>query len=1174
MRWPPLVPLLIAAVAGIVADRTWDGCTTRSWIDLAFVAAASGLLGLRRPRISSAAMLAAALCLAAGWHHARWSDRAADDIGRLADDTPRPAWLRGVITDVLGRHRTEGYGAGEPDREVTRMFLAVTQVCDGRRWHAASGNVAMVAAGDRTDIQAGQPVEAAGTLSRVAGPLNPGEFDYRAYLRSRGVDAHLFVDGPGGLSRDPTSAPWPWTARLARARDACRAELESHLDGPTAALASALILGRREDIDPADVDAFSLTGTTHLLAISGLQLQALALFLAWLLRLASVPRISAYAAIAIGTVGYAALVGLAPSVVRSAAMTLAFCVAGIARRPSRPANTLALAGLLCLAWSPFYAFDVGCQLSFLAIAALIWLVPRAREGAAWLRDRLADRFRRRPAEIVALEREFEPRWRRWPRRAARGIVQGMILSAVVWLAAVPLVALRFHLVSPIGILLNIPLIPITTAALLLGASGLGIGLTGIPGLGVLLIRLAEWLLRLTEIIVRWGASQPWGHRFAAGPAAWAVAVFYLLLMLASIAFAAPVLLPGPMRGRQAALLAAAAAVLIPGWLLVGLRIDPPPIEGDVLAVGHGLAVTARLADGTTLLYDCGRMGDPRVGRRIIAPALWSRGITRIDQVFLSHADLDHYNGLPDLLDRFAVGEVVVPPGFGGEANPAASSLLDELRDRRVPVRVITAGESWRRSGVTFAVLHPPAGFPPETSDNARSLVLDIEHGGRRIMLTGDLDAEGTAALLQGHRPEPSPDLFLSPHHGGRTANPTRLYDWARPKAVVVSQRTPQFGTKDALEGLDGRAMPVLRTWQRGAVAFRPTRDGLTLAGYLDAPATAEAATMAGGAAVLLGVFPPAAWPIAGITGLAIGLLGLLIGLAACVLMAIVEYGAWTLVVPPRPRVGDDEEGPRPRVGRRISIQAADGTRLSGRWHPASDRPPSGRTAVLIHGFAEASSQIQAARVAALNAGGWDVAAIDLRGYGESDGAYASFGGREAGDVSRWLDELARLVASENPQGSFVPVLWGRSMGAAVAIRAAAEDCRIRALVLESPMVDLDDAMRVWFRSRRFPASRFLARLVTRRAGRIAGVSLTRPQPIELAPRVECPALGIHGEADRLVPSAAVRSLLSALRAGDRLIEVPGAGHTDVIAVGGEPLLGQVVAFLDAASAVGPGQATG
>ncbi len=305
----------------------------------------------------------------------------------------------------------------------------------------------------------------------------------------------------------------------------------------------------------------------------------------------------------------------------------------------------------------------------------------------------------------------------------------------------------------------------------------------------------------------------------------------------------------------------------------------------------------------------------------------------------------------------------------------------------------------------------------------------------------------------------------------------------------------------------------------------------------------------------------------------IGLAGFLLGIIACALLAIVEYGAWALVVPPRPRLAtadvfqhssetasDPMDQPRP-----ISALADDGVKLAGTWHPAAPAD-TGRTALLLHGFAEASGGMQVERVAALRQAGWNVAALDLRGYGRSNGTCASFGGREVGDVRVWLDTLA---AQPGRAHSLLPVLWGRSMGAAIAVRAAAADSRIQALVLESPMVDLDLAMAAWFRNHRFPGAHLLARLVTRRAGTLAGVSLTRPRPLEVAPQVHCPVLIVHGSDDTLVTSREVRRLAAAFPNPPGFIEVPDAGHADVIAIGGDSLLERIVQFLQEATAGAP-----
>src|SRR5262249_2731068 len=157
-----------------------------------------------------------------------------------------------------------------------------------------------------------------------------------------------------------------------------------------------------------------------------------------------------------------------------------------------------------------------CQLSFLAIAALAWLVPPTvvaiRDVARAIRDRaLGPR-----SPLDELERSYEPRWRTRIRSMSAHVALGVIASTVVWLAPLPLAAMRFHIVAPIGILLNIPLIPITSTALLLGGLGLGLSAAWAP-LGVPASRAAGVLLDVTQRVVIWGVAQPWGYRFVAGP---------------------------------------------------------------------------------------------------------------------------------------------------------------------------------------------------------------------------------------------------------------------------------------------------------------------------------------------------------------------------------------------------------------------------------------------------------------------------------------------------------------------------------------------------------------------------------------------------------------------------------------------------------------------------------
>jgi alpha-beta hydrolase superfamily lysophospholipase len=195
---------------------------------------------------------------------------------------------------------------------------------------------------------------------------------------------------------------------------------------------------------------------------------------------------------------------------------------------------------------------------------------------------------------------------------------------------------------------------------------------------------------------------------------------------------------------------------------------------------------------------------------------------------------------------------------------------------------------------------------------------------------------------------------------------------------------------------------------------------------------------------------------------------------------------------------------------------------------------------------------------ALNRHGWDVAALDARAHGRSGGDRGSFGGREAADVAAWVDALT----ASGRAGAGPLAVWGRSMGAAIALRATAADRRVSALVLEAPYLDLEATLRVVLRRKRVPAAAVLAALILRRARRLAGVSLLHPRPVDVAAGVIVPALVVHGSDDSLIPAADARRLAAAFARPAAVIEVAGAGHNSIVEVGGPDLLDRIASFLD------------
>lgn len=1156
----PWAPAAIAFAAGISADRLAVPLSTTNWLAVAVVCAGASLAVLRRVWPSSLLLMTALIALGGGWHHRRWSDLASDDLSRLVAEEQRPSWVRGIVLTSPEHRRGPADPERPEDEGYSRFWLRITAASDGRRWYPASGRAVVTATGDRTDLTAGDPVELAGSLARIAGPLNPGERDPRDWPQSRGIRLELSVGDRASLDHDPHARPDPAIRWLGRCRSWCRRRLTDGLSERVAPLALALLIGQRDEIDQGLADAFTETGMAHLLAISGMHLAAMAGLLWLACRSLFLGHKRSSALVLVAVLGYATLVGWTPSIGRAAVMVAVLCAASLGDRGRRPANGLALAALVTLAINPCFLFHVGWQLSFLAVGTLMFAFPPADR---WMNRRL-DPATAADADadpLDALERRLEGRWKRSVRRAFLVPPSMLLASAVVWVVCLPLVVHRFHVVAPIGILLNLPLIPIVSVAVIAGVLGLALSTVWGP-LGMASLLVCGGMLRLLRSIVEWGASLTWGHSFMPSPPSGWIAGFYAALAVAGWASAN--------RWRRPIRRAAWSAVGGVGAIGAAVALTPArpaATEVEVLAVGHGLAVVIRGVDGSTSLYDCGSAGAPGVGRWIAAGALWSRRVRRLETVIVSHADADHYNGLLDLLDRFEVGRLVVPDGFNAAAKPGPVALLDAARARGVPILTVGAGEAFRPvGGVVATVQHPPRGWLPDAPDNDRSLVLDLGSAGRHLLLTGDLDGAGTAELIAG--PARPVDAMLAPHHGGRSANPPWLDDWARPPLVVASQRSPRPGSSDALVPVEARGADVRRTWRDGAVLLQWTPGGIEAHGYLDQsvrpdhPPAGPPPRLAGS----IGPGRPPSWTLRG----TLAVVGLLVGLGASLARAIVELGASALVTPGRGIGTVAAPGSRWEP---VAIEAADQVPLRGWWlapAPSSDERPV-RVVLVLHGLAEASPAMLG-RAELLRASGWSVLLPDSRGCGRSGGAFVTYGAREAGDVRAWLDAIeARCGAGGGPSAI---ACWGRSMGAAIALRAAAEDRRIAALVLEAPFADLKRTVAARLCRLPIPGAAVLAGPLIAKASRLVGAPLLRPRPVDLAPSVGARALILCGGDDPLTPPAEARRLADAFGPGrvPEVIRVPGAVHRDVYDLADADSRARIVDWLAAAVTTGAARA--
>ncbi|MBL9091847.1 MAG: ComEC/Rec2 family competence protein [Planctomycetaceae bacterium] len=775
-HYQPLVILPTAAAFGIVCDR-WTPLPLGVWLGSACAAWALWLVAFRAQfdRAAAVCLCAAAAALFGAWHHARWSLFSVDDLSAFAMERSTPVAFEAIVReaprviepivddgDAAAPRPPAGYST--EDRPRTRFEIAALGIRDDRRWLEAEGVADVQIDGRLSDVEAGDRIRLFGRLSRSEPPLNPGEFDFAEHFRAERKLCVVRVANPSGVTVLEKRSPWNVAAWLSQARYSAQRRLLANVSSDQVGFASALLLGYRDLLARRDNWSFFRTGTVHILSISGLHIGMLAIFLHSSMRFGWLRRRTVIGVTVLVTAAYALLIDAEPPAVRAVIVVLLAACGVLSGRRALGFNMLGAAALIVLAMNPTDLFRVGPQLSFLAAAVLVWRseLRRGREPSA---DDVAAKLGRSPAYL-------------WWRRRLRLFGSGLYVSALIFLVTTPLVAHRFHIVSPASLWLT-PLLAIPVAlALLFGFLTFTLGWL-VPPLGAVCGAICTAMLAAVDYCVVRTQFWPGAAFWLPGPSLRATLAFYFFVGVWMMIGRTSVF------GRR----------LVGGLLCLGCACSLVPrqqfpadttMRTTFTAVGHGLSVLVEPSDAEPWLYDCGRMHAPEGAARSIAAVLWSRGITRLEAIVVSHGDADHYNALPYAVEQFRPRKIIVSRPFATKQD-AAYHYVRALADHaRIPLIEVAGGDKLPVAGskVTATVLHPPQGGVSGANDNAESLVVALEAGGRRVLLTGDVEGRGLEELLA--QPPLPCDVVLAPHHGSGNSNPPGLARWARPKYVVVS----------------------------------------------------------------------------------------------------------------------------------------------------------------------------------------------------------------------------------------------------------------------------------------------------------------------------------------------------------------------------------------------------
>ncbi len=676
-------------------------------------------------------------------------------------------------------HEITGKIESPLDRDPDRTgFVVDVHEIDGTR---VSGKVRVSVREELSSVGYGDAIRITGKIFEPGGYNNPGGFDYPAFLARSGMYYTITVKNAemikvlqqgSGIFR--TIQDW---------RERIRQAFLASTSGDGSAILQAMVLGEEGRLTDELRDRFMAAGVTHIISISGSHLGMLAVIcfglIRWLLfmmperfyhrmTLYTDPKmIAAWLTLPL-VVFYTLLAGGQVATVRSLVMIAAGLFAILLDRENALMHSLALAALLLLIASPQALFDISFQLSFLSVMVIGHVVTLWNE----LQLKTDTRFQKIRNSALLL----------------------IIISLSTGLATGPLVAFYFNQISFAGIASNLIIVPF--AGMVVVPLGL---FSGIVSLFINHLPLG-WLNQVVSDLfisaVSFFSRLPFAEFHPPAPTLlWLLiyAIFFISLFVHTRARLLSRFKPFESTSRvsKPPIIGMALAGVC---LLLPLALSFKPEQHMIVSfpdVGQGDSALIQLPGGQTVLIDGGGTRDNRfdIGRRVLAPWLWNKGVRGLDLVVLSHPHPDHMNGLIAILNKFDVA-MVWESGMDTDL-PGHDEFSAMIRNRKIPWRLVSADDSPIILGeTTISVLHPRRGFDAHdqqayAAENDRSLVVKITAKGRNYLFTGDIGIEAERDIIR-TMPGLKADLIKVPHHGSKSSSSEDFVFQTRPDVAVVT----------------------------------------------------------------------------------------------------------------------------------------------------------------------------------------------------------------------------------------------------------------------------------------------------------------------------------------------------------------------------------------------------
>ena len=791
MTWfenKPAVAVVLPYIGGMILAHYLKLPQLWLWATFAF-ALLGALVAYWFSRLSLFVLFSAAALLCAGslilTQHSQ--PQPANDLSQFGD-MPLLTTVEGVICSPVDRQE-----------EKQTAVLQADSVWILGAGYPASGRCLVKFYQPIDDLDYGDRIVARGQLRLPRGERNPGDFNYQKYLAAQGIHAMFNISS----SRDVLTLAhgegnrW-FAAMVLPVRRFIIEFIDRQIGGQAGALLKGLLLGARGDMDEDVRQSFANVGVIHVLAVSGLHVGFIAALLIGLLSFVRVPNPWRTCLAIAGLFFYALLTGFRPAVFRAVVMAVILLIGALLQRRTNVLNSLSVAALIILTINPLQLFEVGFQLSFMAVLGIALFYHQFTES------------------FESLLIDWQDKGRRW----LSAIVGLLCVSMAAQVATLPMTAYYFNRFPLYSLFANLVVVPAVQVIVALGFITILFAVIFQP-LGLVLAN-AVWLwLSALIVFVTAVAKAPLASLTIPRLSPVWMMIFVLLCMTFLL------------RQRQKI----RNVLIISMLLLLNVQIwhnalsREPGLTVTFFDVGQGDAALVQFPNGKTMLVDAGDCTDyVDCGHDVILPYLQRFGIRRINTLLLTHPHADHIGGAVSLMQDMKIGRLVKT---GIQSDDPFDGKIDSLcLVESVPVRYVEAGDTLLIDPqVLLLILHPTKSFIKRASTSSAetnncSIVLKCIFHDHSLLLTGDAEAPAEKAMSR-YGDLLNSDVLKLGHHGSFTAGSEPFRRLVRARSAVISvAKYNRFGlpSKKLLADIKKEGTQVLRTDDHGAIQFLLARD--------------------------------------------------------------------------------------------------------------------------------------------------------------------------------------------------------------------------------------------------------------------------------------------------------------------------------------------------------------